>query len=229
MLATTSIDRIEEEALELQREMWDRQCTIWPGEKVTRLDVCDPWVAARYLGFDVQEGWLDSPGTRQGFQLGGFIDRPARLIAISDQQKPRTKRFTLAHEIGHLRLHKGMQHHREIPIHGLGEPREPTDPKEREANQFAGRYLVPTSLLIKAFRFSFGVESLTLIDDVAYELLGANFMSLMNSPPYSLAFERVVAQALHFRGRHFDSLHNLFQVSPTTLAVRLRQLGLTRR
>src|SRR5436190_5033922 len=130
MLTTTSIDPIEEEALELQREMWDRQCTIWPGEKVTRLDVCDPWVAARYLGFDVQEGWLDSPGTRQGFHLGGFIDRPARLIAISDQQKPRTKRFTLAHEIGHLLLHPGMHHHREMPIHGLGEPREPTDPKE---------------------------------------------------------------------------------------------------
>lgn len=229
MLAPTSIDPIEEEALELQREMWDRQCTIWPGEKVTRLDVCDPWVAAKYLGFDVQEGWLNSPGTRQGFQLGGFIDRPARLIAISDQQKPRTKRFTLAHEIGHLLLHPGMHHHREMPIHGLGEPREPTEPTERQANQFAGCYLVPTSLLIKAFRLSFGVESLTLTDDVAYELLGADFMSLMNSAPYSMAFERVVAQALRYRGRQFDSLHNLFQVSPTTLAMRLRQVGLARR
>jgi hypothetical protein len=220
---------IEEEALNLQREIWDRQCTIWPGERVTRLDVCDPWVAAKYLGFDVQEGWLHNPGTRQGFQLGGFINRPAKLIGISDQQKPRTKRFTLAHEIGHLLRHPGMHHHREMPIHGLGEPREPTDRKELEANHFAGCYLVPTSLVIKAFRLSFGVESLMLTDVVAYELLRADFMSLMNSPPHSLAFERVVAQAVRYRGRQFESLNELFQVSPTTMAMRLRQVGLTHR
>lgn len=229
MIATTSINSIEEEALQLQREMWDRQCSIWPGEKVTRLDVCDPWVAASYLGFEVQEGWLDSTGTRQGFQLGGFIDRPAQLIAIADHLHPTTKRFTLAHEIGHLLRHPGMQHHRELPIHGLGEPREPTDLKEREANQFAGFYLVPTSLLIKAFRATFGVESLTLTDDVAYELLGDGYMSLMNSPPYSLAFERMVGQALRYRGRQFDSLCNLFKVHPTTMAIRLREVGLVRR
>lgn len=213
----------------LQLELWDRQCTLWPGEKVSPLDVCDPWVAAKHLGFEVQEGWLSSDGTRQGFQLGGFINRPAKLIAISDDQKPRTKLFTLAHEIGHLLMHPGLHHHRELPMHGLTEPHEPTDPKERQANHFAGCFLVPEKQLRHAFRACFGIESLKLTDTVAWELLGANYASLMNSPYPSLAFERVVAQARRFGGRHFGALHDLFQVSPTTMAIRLHQTGLVYR
>jgi IrrE N-terminal-like domain len=228
MIATTSTDP-EEKARELQLELWDRQCTLWPGEKVTPLDVCDPWVAAQHLGFEVQEGWLSSPGTRAGYELGGFLNRPANLIGISDQQKPRTKLFTLAHEVGHLVMHPGLHHHREMPIHGMTEPREPTDPREREANHFAGCFLVPKKQLRRAFQAAFGAESLKLTDNTAWELLGANFTSLMNSPYNSLAFERVVAQALRFRGRHFGSLCNLFQVSATTMAIRLRQAALVYR
>ena len=221
---------VEKAARSLQIELWDRQCSYWPGEKVTPLDVCDPWVAARHLGYEVQEGWLDSAGSRAGqYQLGGFLNRQAKLIGISDQQRPRTQRFTLAHEVGHVLLHPGVHHHRELPLAGITEPHEALDPKERQANEFAGLFLVPTKQLRLAFHACFGVEQLTLTDDVAYELLGSGFKTLMNSPYESLHFERVVAQAARFHGRHFDALHDLFQVSPTTLAIRLRQARLTRR
>lgn len=231
MGTATAIDFqfIEDEARSLQTALWDRQCILWPGESVVPLDVCDPWVGARHLGFEVQEGCVDSPGTRSGFQLGGFLNRPAKLIGLSDTQKPRTMRFTLAHELGHVLLHPGMHHHRELPLHGITEPREPVEPKERQANHFAGCFLVPSKQLKRAFRASFGVERLTLTDSVAYDLLGNGFMALMNSPYESLHFERVVAQALRFRGRHFGALNELFGVSPTTLAIRLRQVGLTSR
>ena len=228
IFATTSIDP-EQTARKLQLELWDRQCTLWPGENVTPLDVCDPWVAAEYLGFEVQEGWLSVDGTRQGFQLGGFINRPAKLIAISDDQKPRTKLFTLAHEVGHLLIHPGLHHHREMPIHGMTEPREPTDPKERQANHFAGCFLVPEKQLRRAFVACFGETNLKLTDTVAWELLGAGYASLMNSPYSSIAFERLVAQAQRFGGRQFGALHDLFQVSPTTMAIRLAQTGLVYR
>lgn len=227
--ASLSLSAIEQNARELQRELWDLQCSLWPGEKVTPLDICDPWVAARHLGFTVQEGWLSSPGTRPGHELGGFLNRPAKFIGVSDQQKPRTQRFTLAHEVGHLRLHPDLHIHREIPIHGTEEPHLPLDRKEREANRFAGFFLVPTKQLRLAFVASFGADQLTLTDNVAYELLGSSFMSLMNSPYDSLAFERNIASANRFRGRHFLPLHELFGVSPTTLALRLRESGLTRR
>lgn len=229
MVTTTNRINPEQTARTLQLELWDRQCTLWPGEKVTPLDVCDPWVAAKYLGFEVQEGWLSSDATRPGFQLGGFINRPAKLIAISDKQKPRTRLFTLAHEVGHLLMHPGLHHHRELPMHGLTEPHEPTDLKERQANHFAGCFLVPEKQLRLAFNASFGVKSLKLTDTIAWALLGASYTSLMNSPYPSLAFERVVAQAQRFEGRQFSALHDLFQVSPTTMAIRLRQTGLVYR
>ena len=89
--------------------------------------------------------------------------------------------------------------------------------------------MVPAKQLKLAFRASFGVDQLTLTDSVAYELLGAGFMSLMNTPYESLAFERVVAQTVRYCGRQFGALNELFQVSPTTLAIRLRQAGATRR
>jgi hypothetical protein len=57
----------DQAARKLQLELWDRECSLWPGENVTPLDVCDPWVAAKYLGFEVQEGWLSSDGTRLRF------------------------------------------------------------------------------------------------------------------------------------------------------------------
>ena len=230
MLASAlSYEAIEEEALEVQREMWDRQVSIWPGQKVRRLDCCDPWEVARYLKLNVQEGDLRFPDLPYGMSLGGFLNRSARLIAIADQLMPRTKRFTLAHEIGHLLLHPGLHHHREMPIHGLGEPRDPVEPEELQANHFAGCLLVPTSLLKRAFCSMFKVEYLTMTDDVAYALIGEDYMSLMNSPPYSLAFHRCVGGVERFRGRQFQSLVDLFQVHPTTMAIRLRQCGLVRR
>jgi len=231
MIASTTIDSqfIADKARELQIELWDRQCTLWQGENVTPIDVCDPWKAAQHLEYEVQEGWVDSPGMRAGVQLGGFLNRPMKLIGLSDQLAQRTMRFTLAHEVGHILLHPGLHHHREIPLHGMTEPHEPVNPKERQANHFAGCFLVPTKQLKRAFLASFGVEKLTLTDNVAFELLGGSFMSLMNTPYDSLAFDRVVAQAVRFSGRQFGALNDLFQVSPTTLAIRLRQVGLTRR
>lgn len=230
MLASTStFADIEEEALDLQRDLWDRQFSLWPGEQVTRLDVCDPWMAAYVLGFEVQEGWIGTEGARTGYKFGGFLNRSARLIGISDQLSQPTKRFTLAHEVGHILRHPGIHHHREMPIAGITEPRVPVDRREREANHFAGVFLVPTKLLQYVFKKTFGVESLRLTDDVAFELLGSGFPALMNSPYDSIAFERVVAEAKRFRGRHFDPLHVLFRVSPTTMAIRLRECGLVYR
>lgn len=142
MVIASLFESIEEEALELQRDLWDRQFTLWPGEKVTRLDVCDPWMAAHVLGFEVQEGWITGPA-KAGHRLGGFLNRSARVIGISDQLLPRTQRFTLAHEVGHVLRHPELHHHREVPIEGITEPRAPADRREREANHFAGVFWCP--------------------------------------------------------------------------------------
>ncbi|WP_194792989.1 ImmA/IrrE family metallo-endopeptidase [Caenimonas koreensis] len=216
---------IEECALEVQREMWDKQFSLWPGEKMQRLDLCDPWLVAAYLGYEVQEGFI-SGDTRPGYRFGGFVNRDLNLVGISDHQSERAKRFTLAHEVAHLQLdHPGMHHHRELPMQGL-ETRVPADWKEREANHYAGCLLVPSALLTKAFRSAFNVTSLMLTDEVAWELLGQEYAQLTNSPPHSRALARLIATARRFRGRHFGSLHDLFKVSDMTMAIRLEQTGL---
>ncbi len=212
---------------DLHREMWDSQVVLWPGQKVTPLDVCDPAIAARFLGYEYQEGVLDSPGSRAGqYVLAGFIDRPRRLIAVSDRLKPHVKRFTASHELGHLQLHPGLHHHRERPLEGLGSPNEPIEPHELEANIFAGCFLIPRLQLVRAFRTCFRAEVLTLTDTVAYELVGPEFQSLLAADPQSLTFPRLVAQCCRFKGLQFAPLHRLFGVSVTTMAIRLRQIGL---
>lgn len=230
MLAISlSFADIEEEARQLQLEMWHKQFSIWPGQKVTPMDFCDPYAGASYLGWEVQEGYVTSSDPRDGYMVGGFIDRPTRIIAVSDRLPRVTQRFTLAHELAHAVLHPGVQHMREIPMQGITEPREPTERREREANHFAGVYLVPTKQLRLAFKQQFGSETLNLTDTVAQELLGGNFMQLMNAPYDSLMFERLLGQAVRYQGRHFESLCTLFKVSPTTMAIRLRQCRLARR
>jgi hypothetical protein len=64
---------------------------------------------------------------------------------------------------------------------------------------------------------------------VAWELLRDNWASLMNSPYHSLAFARCVGRAQRFRRREFGPLHDLFKVSETTMAIRLRESGLVYR
>jgi hypothetical protein len=191
----------EQYARNLQLELLENQFKVWGSDKVTPLDMCDPWAAARYLGIEVQEGWLSSQYTPAGFKLGGFINQTLGLIAVDIDLHYLTKRFTLAHELGHMEMHPMLHHHREIPLRGLTEPHVPTDPREREANKFAGYFLVPTKQLRKAFTACFSVESLKLTDDVAWELLRDSWPHLMNSAYHSPAFERCVARAQRFRGK----------------------------
>jgi len=222
-----SVDEIEAKARGLQIEMWDRQVSLWPGLRVTPLDVCDPEMAAYMRGYNYQEGVLDDAGSRAGqYSLAGFIDRSRRLIAVSERFSPVIRRFTGAHELGHLELHPTLHHHRERPMTGLPALSLPADLIEREANHFAGCFLVPRKQLILAFRSAFGVDQLRLTDTVAYELDGADFNMVLGASSDSLIFETRVAEARRFKQRHFEPLYKLFRVSPTTMAIRLRQVGL---
>lgn len=216
----------EQAARKLQLELLASSAVLWPGEHLTPLDMCDPWVAARHRKIEVQEGWVTSEYTQAGYKLGGFINRTANVIGVDIDLNYRTKLFTLAHEIGHMEMHPELHHHREIPVHGLADVRRHPDRREHEANQFAGFFLVPTKQLRIAFEAAFGVKNLQLTDDVAWELLRDDWASLMNAPYHSLAFARCVARAPRFRGREFGPLHDLFRVSETTMAIRLKESGL---
>lgn len=92
--------------------------------------------------------------------LSGFLLRDVgsgrSVIGVNRSHSETRKRFTIAHEIGHLLLHEGDALHvdqregvdlgirvkRRDPDSSLG-----TDDEEKEANFFAAELLMPTSLL----------------------------------------------------------------------------------
>jgi Zn-dependent peptidase ImmA (M78 family) len=99
-------------------------------------------------------------------QLSGMLD-PENMIIWVDRaearRSPRRKRFTIAHEIGHFRMH--VRHSStvfadrpqdivELP-HDRGESQTPELPqREREADAFARELLMPELLLTETARAS---------------------------------------------------------------------------
>jgi Zn-dependent peptidase ImmA (M78 family) len=74
------------------------------------------------------------------------------VIGVNSMDAPNRQRFTIAHEIGHLLLHKDEHLHvdEKSPI-GLRNDRSSLaiDEREIEANQFAAELLMPVELLEK--------------------------------------------------------------------------------
>lgn len=88
-------------------------------------------------------------------QLSGMVHRSSdgtAVIGVNSLDAPNRQRFTIAHEIGHLLLHKDEAFHvdERFPI-GLrnDESSKATDEKEIEANQFAAELLMPRDFLSK--------------------------------------------------------------------------------
>lgn len=71
------------------------------------------------------------------------------IIGVNSLHSDNRKRFTIAHELGHLHLHSDEVHFDErAPLarrDGLSS--KATDPKEIEANQFAAELLMPSGML----------------------------------------------------------------------------------
>ena len=104
---------------------------------------------ARALGIKVQYGPFDD-------ELSGmaFIKDGVPVIGINSLHHPNRQRFTLAHELAHVQLHRDQL---ENAVHvDKGSLRRDllsaagTDSTEREANSFAAELLMPRALLAAA-------------------------------------------------------------------------------
>jgi Zn-dependent peptidase ImmA (M78 family) len=91
-------------------------------------------------------------------QVYGMVHRNpdgTATIGVNSIDAPNRQRFTIAHEIGHLLLHKDESLHvDEKSIIGLrnDESSRATDTKEIEANQFAAELLMPAEFLDRDLR-----------------------------------------------------------------------------
>jgi hypothetical protein len=224
---------IEQHAHSVHREIWDRRKNIWPMGLPPEVHMLDPRVAVRILGleFDIRSS-LGGDGSRlNGAPAAGFLDGKNGIVVVSADFSYEVQRFTAAHEVGHVVMHPWVGNqtvHRDVSI-----DRNRTGQRlqhDQEADYFAACYLMPRKLLEKEFVRRFGSKTPLLLDDTTLfhmRVQESNVRAAFSAPKGSLLFSRLVANAQVFDRKHFQSLTEMFGVSPTAMAIRLQELGLT--
>jgi hypothetical protein len=218
--------KIEQEARLLQYELWTRAKNKYPMGVPPLAQIFDPRAAADFLGYsydifpDLRRGFL---GREEPFEAAGIIDHESQQIFISGRFPYTTQRFTGAHEIGHLRMHPGLRHHRDRPTTGTQTNR---PLQEREADYFAACFLAPEKQVRDAFITRFGEPPKALTETLASLLKGAHAHELLNAPTGSLELELAFATATRFGMKQFHSMSTQFGLSHTAMAIRIRELGL---
>lgn len=223
---------IDEKSRVLRVQVYEQRRLFWPDREPRGLEVADPAIAAQVLGIDYQEleeiAFNILPSDR--YETAGLLDRRKGRIYVARKFGPQVKRFTAAHEVGHVVLHedeKGLDQHRDLPIQGL--ERNVRDPIEREADYFAACFLMPRGYVAEQLKLRFLCDGQFVFDqNSAYMLRPYEVPSLLYPPRNSLLREVVLASATSYAGRPFDSLATVFKVSKETMAIRIRELGLVR-
>lgn len=222
-------DKIERAVRDLHGQIWQKRKVYWPdGTPNNLVDMLEPEIAAKILGVEFEHhedlGQFGYRGDR--FETAGLLDRRARKIAVSMKFSPEAIRFTGAHEIGHWLLHPDQAMYRERPIKGLVGQTSSRPPQEKEADYFAGCFLVPPGLVEEALEFAFSSAPFVFDDTAAFWLCPSDPESLLRADDESLDRALAVASTESYGGRRFISLARQFRVSPTTMAIRLRELEL---
>jgi hypothetical protein len=231
-------EEIEREARRLRLELDRRKLEFWDSPPSHPIDRIDPFrIATGILCVVLEEPeevhlpYADPLGGNLPFRIGGYIDRTRNAIGVARRFRPETRRFTLAHEIGHWQLHRGTIYFRDIPLIAGDRASSNRPPEELEANRFAEELLMPAESVKSEFRAIFQEESLR-----------------NRSPDEGLAAwisfgteRRVTVSELIQKGREYLalrlsecipvgqpylSLAQRFRVSPLAMSIRLQRLGL---
>ena len=220
---------IERKARELHIQLWKDRERLFGRPDVRPEELLEPELAAAVLGVTYEEH--DELGRfgfgRDRFEVAGLIDRDQRKIAVSLVFRGAQLRFTGAHEVGHWLLHPDQIMHRDRPVDGLHLDRAPKPRKEQEADYFAACFLVPQRLATEALAYTFGTAGRFVLDhQTAFLLRPDNPEYLLTAGTNSWDVAMAVATAKSYNGRHVKSLAEQFRVSPSTMAIRLRELEL---
>jgi uncharacterized protein DUF955 len=228
VLAKNRKRQIENEAIRLRWDIWNERATLWPGRHPHPFEVLNPQIAANILGFDLQYvPNLSLPFSNEVVETAGILNRNRKTVLVAECYGREVRAFTSAHELGHILLHQERVMHRDMPIAGLEQ--EPADPLEREANFFAGSYLMPSEFLGKVFKSMFGAAPFGFDYAAAQFLRPADPGVLLHAPHGSLTRYRALASARSYAGKPFRRcLAEMFQVSTATMAIRLRELELVK-
>lgn len=217
---------IEHVARKLQIDLWKRREELLGRSNVDPLDLLDPVLALRHIGFAVEDtsGLGQFRSGNQLVEVAGQIHGDKRLVQLSSQFPLAVRSFTAAHELGHATLGHSLQGlHRDRPLDGSASNK---DFAEREADVFAAFFLMPAKLVRAHFDSRFGPAPFLLNDDTAFALNGAGLEKMRAQYQSVRALSLQLAKAESFGGRRFVSLARLFEVSNEAMAIRLEELRL---
>ena len=192
---------------------------VLPKEPIDILKMCG-------FGVEMVEGLEEHIGEFGLTKTAGILDWNERVVVLARNFHPNTIRFTAAHELAHLLLHRPMTPlHRDRGVDGSKTLRR--TPMEAEADKCAALILMPKEEVVAEVLRRFRLVPFPLTDETAFALYGANRWDVRHrwETPRDGAME--LATATHFDRNHFSkTLCERFGVSPVAMAIRLEELGL---
>lgn len=224
--------KIERLARNVQADLWKNRHKLWPdGVPEDPVDLLDPAVAIKYFGYDYElaEYLGDFVTAGKTAATAGLIDRTSRRISIARRFPCDMRRFTAAHELGHMLMHREAVMHRDQPIDGSSLTSTHLPPMEKEANKFASYFLMPEKLVRVRFSAIFGEGVFELNYSTAFALDPVDPHGLIAKSDSPLALARVLAKSERYMGQRMPSLVEQFRVSVKAMAIRLTELGLVSR
>jgi len=224
---------------DLLRELWRNRASLAPGIKEVEdfLPISPGLIAERILHLLYQEPPeippILEPSGGLNVEIAGYLDRPSKTIAVAQRFKPEWRRFTGAHEIGHWCLHEGINLHRDRPLTGGERANLRRNAQERQADAFGAELLMPRKLLQKMFieRFGGPFDGRQPDDSQASWLsigTGESIRSTELAANGPLYRGLLIARTNLFEGKSFLPLAQVFGVSPTAMAIQLKELWLVR-
>ncbi|MEM8820124.1 MAG: ImmA/IrrE family metallo-endopeptidase [Pseudomonadota bacterium] len=84
--------------------------------------------------------------------VSGFYDPGENAIYVNEDEYPLRQTFTIAHELGHAKLHRDWAASADYSLLWRDQSKNADDFHEKEANAFAAHLLVPRKFLEKYYR-----------------------------------------------------------------------------
>lgn len=221
----TSNAEIDERARDLQLKLFHRREVRGPVDVVQAVRLLDPRSALALYGFECREiealGEIETWNGRA--KVAGLVDMPNKVVFVSPDLDAKVRKFTTAHELGHVVLHDFAIPHRDRELDGSAVAHR--NDFERQADRFASCFLMPKKTTISLFQEFFRQERFELSESTAFAL-GMKNEQLRAACSSDRVLSRLLANTTSFDGRNFDSLSNVFGVSAEAMAIRLEDLKL---
>ena len=222
---------LEDCVRDLQILIWENRHLIWKKKVPTKhLEILRPDVIFKQvLGFDYVASSKYAVPDKDGYyvEVAGVIDQPNKIVAVSNGFATEVQKFTAAHELGHVFLHKQSILHRDIPADCLGK-RKTRDKVELDADRFATYFLMPKKWIKAEFIKRFFYNRFEINEESSFKFGGKTSTDIKYECKDLRELSRKLAKTHFYDNSNFISLAELFKVSVEAMAIRLEELNLVR-